>query len=129
MLQGITSLGFEDRQASQTVKYLVRKCTQKSKNVIRRYDVETETLRFLLPHTRSVSPSLKETGTSNVSQAADKTQGLAACLKRMKAESYFKSRMKGHFLTALEGHGWHLTRWRNVYYFLLCDIPIGMMVM
>lgn len=129
MLQGITSLGFEDRQASQTVKYLVRKCTRKNKKVIRRYDMETETLGFLLPHTRSVSPSLKETGTSDVRQAADEIERLAACLKRMKAESYFKSRMKGHFWTALEGHEWHLTRWRNVYYFLLRDIPIGMMLM
>lgn len=86
--------------------------------------METETLRFLLPHTRSVSPSLKETGTSDVRQAADEIESLAACVKRMKAESYFKSRMKGHFWTALEGH-----EWRSVYYFLLHDIPIGMMLM
>ena len=37
--------------------------------------METETLRFLLPHTRTVSPSLKETGTSDVSQAADDIVG------------------------------------------------------
>lgn len=44
-------------------------------------------------------------------------KGWQMCLKRMKAPNCFKPRMKGHFLTTLEGHGWQLTRQRNVCYF------------
>ena len=40
MLEEITSLGFEDRQVSQTVKYIVRKCTHKTKQKIVRSDMK-----------------------------------------------------------------------------------------